>query len=75
MTSSEAGVTDAPPELEPCDCCGVPVAYRRGSIWHGSDRICRPCFYIWYDGNVDSTSRAAIRAERLRIYGRAWGRP
>jgi hypothetical protein len=64
--------TDAPPELmpgEPCDCCGVPVSCRRGSMWHGSDRICRPCFWIWYDGNVDSTDPAAIRAERLRIYG------
>ena len=61
---------DAPPELMPlerCDCCRVEVSYRRGSIWHGQARICRPCFYIWYDGGV--VTPAEIRAERLRIYG------
>jgi len=52
-----------------CDCCGVPVSYRRGSPWHRGDQICAPCFYIWYDGAVDHRYRAAIKAERLRIYG------
>ncbi len=64
--------TDAPAELmplEPCDCCGVPVSYRRGSIWHGSGRICRPCFYIWFDEGF--TNRARIKALRLLRYGTA----
>jgi hypothetical protein len=65
-------MTETPPEqttLTPCDCCGVPVSYRRGSIWHEADQICAPCFFIWYDGAVDSRSRSSIKAERLRIYG------
>jgi hypothetical protein len=66
---------DAPPELmplepmplEPCDCCGVPVSYRRGSIWHHGNRICRPCFYIWYDDAEVWPAR--IKAIRLARYG------
>lgn len=64
--------TGYPPELiEPpaCDCCGVPSSYRRGSIWTGLSLICLPCFVIWYDAGV--TKIAAIRATRLRKYGRA----
>ena len=33
-----------------CDCCGRDVDYVRGSMWHGEHRICRACFYVWYDG-------------------------
>lgn len=55
--------------LEPCDCCGVPVSYRRASLWHGVHRICRPCFVIWHDdGLVDPR---AIKQRRLQIYGDA----
>jgi hypothetical protein len=65
---------DNPPELidpAPCDCCGVPSSYRRGSMWHGRDLICKACFFIWYDGpaNIDMTNREQIKAERLRLYG------
>jgi hypothetical protein len=61
---------DNPPELmplEPCDCCGVAVSYRRGSMWHGTAQICRPCFFIWYDTGL--TNPKAIRAERLGHFG------
>lgn len=63
--------TDAPPELMPCDCCDLPVSYRRASMWHGQSRICRPCFWTWYDPdrNIDVTDPAQVKAERLRKYG------
>jgi hypothetical protein len=66
---------DAPPELmplEPCDCCGIPSSYRRGSLWHGRSLICLACFIVWYDpdkGETDATDPASIRRERLWRFG------
>lgn len=56
-------------ELKKCDCCGCMVSYVRGSMWHGESRICRPCFYIWYD--VGLTNPEAIKKLRLKRYGTA----
>lgn len=61
---------NSPEELmEPpkCDCCGVPSTYRRGSIWHDQDRICKPCFWIWYDYGF--VHKVEIKAKRLEQYG------
>lgn len=62
---------DFPPELreERCDCCGLTVFYRRASFWHGDDRICRPCFFVWYEEGLQD--RATLRARRLAVYGTA----
>ena len=64
---------DCPPELidpPPCDCCGVPSTYRRGSMWHGRALICVPCFWIWYHPDwARSTKPEEIKAERLRRFG------
>jgi len=45
-----------------CDCCQREVEKVRGSMCHGSDRICLECFYEWYDGHqgVDSTDPISI---------------
>jgi hypothetical protein len=32
-----------------CDACQREVDYVRGSMWHGSSRICRDFFSQWYD--------------------------
>jgi hypothetical protein len=46
-----------------CDCCEREVWYVRGSVWHGPARICRACFYLWYEyGIVDPV---ALKAEVL----------
>ena len=51
-----------------CDCCGRLVAYVRGSMWHGEDRICRACFAVWYDPSepIDVTDRSQIKDAVLR---------
>ena len=54
-------------ELKKCGCCGCMVSYVRGSNWHGGDRLCRPCFFIWYDDGL--TNREAIKALRLKRHG------
>ena len=45
-----------------CDCCRREVDYVRGSMWHGSAKICRECFYEWYDpsSGVDPTDPISI---------------
>lgn len=32
-----------------CDCCKRTVDRVRGSMWHGTARICLECFCQWYD--------------------------
>jgi hypothetical protein len=54
-------------ELKMCDYCGCEVSYVRGSLWHGEDQICRPCFFTWYDEGL--TDKEAIKAHRLKVYG------
>jgi hypothetical protein len=51
-----------------CDCCGRMVRYVRGSMWHGRDRICLACFYVWYDpdGAIDVTKPEQIKAAVLK---------
>lgn len=34
-----------------CDACKREVDYVRGSMWHGTHRICRECFCQWYDSD------------------------
>lgn len=50
------------PALLICDCCQRKVDYVRGSMWHGTSRICRLCFFQWYDpdGGVDQTDPISI---------------
>jgi hypothetical protein len=46
-----------------CDCCQREVDYVRGSMWHGTDRICLECFYQWYDpdsGTFDSCNKIEL---------------
>lgn len=46
-----------------CDCCKRKVDYVRSSMWHGTARICRDCFFQWYDpdnGEVDPTKPMSI---------------
>lgn len=47
-----------------CDCCGRTVDYVRGSMWHGNARICRGCFYLWYE--TAECDPGALKAEVLR---------
>ena len=50
-----------------CDCCEREVAKVLQSIWHGDDKICSACFYVWHDGGgPDKKSIAAevLEAER-----------
>ena len=35
-----------------CDCCERTVAHVRGSMWHGTSRICPACFFVWYDRGI-----------------------
>lgn len=54
-----------------CDCCGRTVDYVRGSLWHGDARVCRACFYLWYEGGP--TDPAELGAEvRRRAAAREW---
>jgi hypothetical protein len=46
-----------------CDCCERAVWYVRGSMWHGEARICRACFFLWYDYGLTDTE--ALKAEVL----------
>ena len=43
-----------------CDCCERQVSSVRTSMWHGTDSICLPCFFVWYDSGV--TDKAEIKA-------------
>lgn len=46
-----------------CDACQREVDYVRGSMWHGTARICRECFGQWYDpdnGEIDNTDPVSI---------------
>jgi hypothetical protein len=38
-----------------CDCCKREVDYVRGSMWHNNYKICKECFYEWYDPTSDAT--------------------
>jgi hypothetical protein len=46
-------------------------ADRRGSIWHGRDLICRPCFWTWYEYGI--VERVELATKRLELYGRRDG--
>lgn len=46
-----------------CDACQREVDYVRGSMWHGVSRICRECFFQWYDpdnGTFDSNDPVSL---------------
>lgn len=36
-------------------------------MWHYQDRICKPCFMIWYDYGL--VHKPEIKAKRLEKYG------
>lgn len=54
-----------------CDTCRREVDYVRGSMWHGTSRICRECFIMWYDGDegVDPTDPVSIGNAVRRKHG------
>lgn len=43
-----------------CDCCRRQVEKVRGSMWHGTSRICSECFIEWYDGDRPITCEADL---------------
>lgn len=53
-----------------CSACGG-TEHLRGSMWHGDQPICRPCFMVWYDppgkGPFDHTDPAAVGALSLEM--------
>lgn len=59
--------------LYKCDCCGCMVPSIGSSVWHGGDRICNPCFCIWYDEGI--TDKSKLKARRLELCGTdgEWG--
>ena len=47
MVGKDIGVSDMPQPV--CDCCRRAVERVRGSMWHGTSKICPECFGQWYD--------------------------
>jgi hypothetical protein len=55
-----------------CDCCQREVERVRGSVWHGTSRLCPECFGQWYDPDnesVDPTDPISIGNAIRRRHG------